>query len=188
MEAGIHHIDKPIFLELYQKARLAALSSRNIRSGFAATGLVPLNPDRVLSKLQIHIRTPSPPPPPPPPPPPILLPSPSLPLAFRTPLNVLELENLRNHARISPSDQALAKVIKGCQMAVHGNVFLAEENSQLRAENQRKKRKRAQKRAFIQTGGTLTIGEGIEVVEIECTHGRRLGGRVRNLLGWVKCR
>ena len=39
-------------------------------------------------------------------------------------------------------------------------VLLAEENRQLRRENKRQKRKRAKKRAFIATGGVLTIQEG----------------------------
>ena len=46
-------------------------------------------------------------------------------------------------------------------MAMHNAVLLQEENSRLRAENARQKRKRQQRRAFIQTGGSLTIGEGV---------------------------
>jgi hypothetical protein len=39
-------------------------------------------------------------------------------------------------------------------------VLLAEENRQLRHENKRQKRKRAKKKAFIATGGILTVQEG----------------------------
>jgi hypothetical protein len=39
-------------------------------------------------------------------------------------------------------------------------VLLAEENRQLRSENKRQKKKREKKRAFIATGGVLTIQEG----------------------------
>ena len=49
---------------------------------------------------------------------------------------------------------------------MHTNTVLAEENRQLRAENQRQKRKRAIKRSFIQSGGVLTVQQGIELVEI----------------------
>jgi hypothetical protein len=36
---------------LYQQARAKALHESNLRCGFAATGLVPYEPDRVLSLL-----------------------------------------------------------------------------------------------------------------------------------------
>jgi hypothetical protein len=48
---------------------------------------------------------------------------------------------------------------------MHTDTILAEENRQLRAENQRQKRKRAVKRSFIQSGAVLTVQEGIELVE-----------------------
>jgi hypothetical protein len=41
-------------------------------------------------------------------------------------------------------------------------VLLVEENRQLRHENKRQKRKRVKKRAFIATGGVLTIQEGLD--------------------------
>ncbi len=50
-------------------------------------------------------------------------------------------------------------------MAMHNGVLLHEENSRLRAENARQKRKRA-RRAFIQTGGTMTIGEGMGYIKV----------------------
>ena len=65
MSCGVNHIDKQEFLPLYQQARLEALHENNIRSGFAATGLVLFNPDRVLLILQAQYRTPSPQPQPP---------------------------------------------------------------------------------------------------------------------------
>jgi len=48
---------------------------------------------------------------------------------------------------------------------MHNAVLLHEENSRLRAENARQKRKRQQRRAFIQTGGSITIGEGVATSE-----------------------
>jgi hypothetical protein len=57
---GVNYIDKQEFLPLYQQARTEALHERNIRSSFAATGLVPYDSDRVLSILHAPIHTPSP--------------------------------------------------------------------------------------------------------------------------------
>jgi hypothetical protein len=55
---GINHIDKAEFLPIFKQARIEALSKSNIRSGFSATGLLPLDPSQVLSKLQIRQNTP----------------------------------------------------------------------------------------------------------------------------------
>jgi hypothetical protein len=153
---GVYHIDKPIFLELFLDARKKTFTSKNITSGFRATGLLPFDPSQVLRRLQVKIRTPSPPL--------ALEQPPSLPL--KTPANILELDRLQKHRQkeTSPTDRALQKIVKGCQMAMHNAVLFHEENVRLRAENARQKKKRA-RRAFIQTGGTMTIGEGISQVE-----------------------
>jgi hypothetical protein len=42
-------------------------------------------------------------------------------------------------------------------MAINSAVLLAEENRQLRAENERQKKKRAKRRAYIATGGVLIL-------------------------------
>ena len=57
----INHIDKYDFLLAYLITRTQAASIANIQSGFAATGLVPYNPERVLSKLHTQLKTPTPP-------------------------------------------------------------------------------------------------------------------------------
>ena len=58
-------------------------------------------------------------------------------------------------------NRALDQLVKGCQLAMNSAVLLAEENRQLRHENERQKKKRAKKRTFIATGGVLTNQEGI---------------------------
>ena len=62
MRLGRNYIDKLDFLEAFKPARAATLTSSNIRSGFAAAGLVLYNPKRILSRLQFKLRTPTPPP------------------------------------------------------------------------------------------------------------------------------
>ena len=61
MRNGVNHIDKHDFLQAYLIARTEAASIANIQSGFAATGLVPYDPERVLSKLCTQLKTPTPP-------------------------------------------------------------------------------------------------------------------------------
>jgi hypothetical protein len=51
---GYNHIDKFDFLDDYQRARLEAFQKPStIQNSFAASGLVPVNAERVLSKLNI---------------------------------------------------------------------------------------------------------------------------------------
>ena len=45
-------------------------------------------------------------------------------------------------------------------MAMQSAVLLTEENKQLRAENERQKRKRAKRKSYIARGGVLTVQEG----------------------------
>lgn len=59
---GILHIDKVDFLSIYINVRLQVFIEQTIKSGFQATGLVPADPQRVLSSLTIvNYATPSPP-------------------------------------------------------------------------------------------------------------------------------
>src|SRR5450432_3530039 len=50
-------------------------------------------------------------------------------------------------------------------MAMNSAILLTEENRQLRAINAKQVKKRARRRTFIATGGTLTIQEGIALSE-----------------------
>ena len=53
MQLSFNHINKFNFLEAYPQACMAIFLVDNIKSGFLATGLIPLNPDQVLSQLNI---------------------------------------------------------------------------------------------------------------------------------------
>ncbi len=64
MRVGVSYINKSDFLLAYLIARIESLTSNTIRSGFIAARLVLYNPERVLSKLNTQLRTPTPPPPP----------------------------------------------------------------------------------------------------------------------------
>ena len=169
MRNGVNHIDKQDFLKAYYTARTETMNQSNIQSSFAAIGVVPYDPERVLSKLNTQLRTPTPPP----------LPLPALdqgPWIPETPHNTAQLElqskaikdyiKRRTRSPPSPTDLALNQLVKGCQMAMNSAVLLAEENRQLRAENERQKKKKAKKRSYIATGGTLTVQEGLDLSRI----------------------
>ena len=61
MRNGINHIDKLDFLEAYPSARIEASKPETMKYSFVAADLVPFSPDQVISKLDIHLRTPTPP-------------------------------------------------------------------------------------------------------------------------------
>lgn len=48
---GIHHITKEDFLLVFLTVHLQVFTVENITAGFRATGLVPFNPQEVLSNL-----------------------------------------------------------------------------------------------------------------------------------------
>jgi hypothetical protein len=64
-------------------------------------------------------------------------------------------------------------------------VLLAEENRQLRGENERQKKKRAKRRSYIATGGVLTVQEELDLSQIANT---RSEGRVANQEATVQTR
>ena len=129
MRRGLHHIDKQDFLEAYIIVRTEAATQANIQSGFAATGLVLHDPKRVLLKLGTQLHTPTPP---------------SLSHAiqapqswqFQTPHDTVQLElqarAIQNNTVLpTPENRALDQLVKGCQLAIHDAVLLAEEVRQL---------------------------------------------------------
>ena len=58
---SVYHINKEDFLSIYVKVRTLIFHEESIKSGFQAAGLVPFNPQRVLSSLTVINKTPSPP-------------------------------------------------------------------------------------------------------------------------------
>jgi len=161
MRNGVSHIDKSDFLEAYHNARTETMSQSNIAVSFAATGVLPYDPERVLAKLNTQLRTPTPP----------LASELNLgPWAPETPHNTTDLKLQskaikdyiqRAKSPPSPLEAALDQLVKGCAMSMNSAILLKEEVRQLRAVNAKQVKKRAKKRRFIARGGTLTIQEGL---------------------------
>lgn len=164
---GINYIDKSEFLPFYQQARAEALHEKNIRSSFAATGLVPYELDRVFSILQTQYHTPSP----------QLHPAQlaQVPRVVKKPHNITQLQHQteltkqyltrRTQSPPSSTERAVNQLIKGRELAMHNAVLLTDEYKKVLAENQRQKRKRVQKRTFIAKGGVLSDTEAQDLIE-----------------------
>jgi hypothetical protein len=60
MRNGINHITKLEFLPAFRAAYNASITPDNIRGGFRGAGLIPDDPEAVLSKLDVKLRTPTP--------------------------------------------------------------------------------------------------------------------------------
>jgi hypothetical protein len=169
MRHRINHVDKLDFLEEYPLARIEAFKPETIKNSFAAAGLVPYDPDRVISKLNICLRTPTPPP--------SRGSESSRNFTPKTPFTEKQLRRqaslikalLRTRSRSppSPSDRALNQLIKGCQLAMHNAILLAKENKELRAENEKKKRKRTRSTRQISREQGLSVSEALELIQVE---------------------
>ncbi|EAT84526.1 hypothetical protein SNOG_08250 [Parastagonospora nodorum SN15] len=161
--SDITHIDKKAFLDTFNQVFDKAFSKDNILSSFQATGLLPDNPEVVLSKLEVKPYTPSPPP---------LGPTTWQP---KTPSNAAEIEaqstlilkRIRDYR--SSSAESLQGMVqqfqKGAEMMVHTQVLMAAEIVRLRAANKAASERKARKRKRIQHGGTLSQQEAEEIIE-----------------------
>ena len=163
MRLGFNHIDKFDFLEAYLQAHTEIFSADNIKSGFSATGLIPFNPERVLSQLNIQLKTPTPPG------------SRSTDSVPKTPHNLNQLKKqettlkklLREHTHSpsTPTKAALDQLIKGCEMAMNNAILLAKENQDLRTAHEKQLQKKKQSRQQIDTEEGFSIQEGQEFIQ-----------------------
>ena len=162
MRARINHIDKLDFLEAYPSARIEAFKSETIKNSFAAAGLMPYNPDRVISKLDIRLRTPTPPS------------SRGSEWEPKTPSNYVQLQKQassikallkqRSKSPPSPLNSAINQVLKACQITMQSAALLEKEVSELRAKNETKKRKRTRSKRQIASEEGLSVLEASTLI------------------------
>ena len=158
-----NHIDKFDFLEAYPQAHTEAFKTENIKNSFAASGLVPFNPETVLGRLNIQLETDTPPG------------SQSTNSAPKTPHNLRQLEKQastikkllrqRTQSPPSPTKSALNQLVKGCEMAMNSAIILTKENRDLRAAHEKQARKKKRSKRQITHTGSLSIQEGIELMQ-----------------------
>ncbi|ODM20017.1 hypothetical protein SI65_05003 [Aspergillus cristatus] len=165
MRQRINHIDKLDFLSAYPQARKEAFKMDNIKNGFMAAGLVPYNPERVLTQLNIYLKTPTPPG------------SQSTNSDPKTPHNLKQLEKQastikkllkrRSDSPPTPTKSAMDQLVKGCQMAMNSATILAKENHDLRAANERQQQKRKRSNRQIAYTGGLSVQEAHGIIQSE---------------------
>ena len=148
MRNQITHITKLEFLPCFIRAYNAAITPSNIQGGFRGAGLVPFDPERVITALDIRLRTPSPP-----------LPINNEPWQSQTPSNTLELGSqstlvkarIQRHLDSSPTSmvEAFEKVSKGAAIIAHKLVLAQKEIAELQAANKAAMRRRTYKRKRV---------------------------------------
>jgi hypothetical protein len=165
MRNKITHITKLEFLPCFRGAHDAAITKGNIQGGFRGAGLVPFDPEAVISKLNVRLRTP---------------PLPTVedgPWQSQTPSNTLEFgsqskliqERIRRHVDSSPTDmvEAIKSLSKGAEMIAHSLVLMTKRNAELQAANEALSKRRSHKRKRVQQEGTLTISEGVRLTTLK---------------------
>jgi hypothetical protein len=149
----INHITKLEFLPAFKAAFENAITKENIRGGFRGAGLIPDNPEAVLSQLEIRIRTPTP------------LLEEDTPWELKTPGNPAELasqtelikDKVARHQNSSPTpiNDAVDQFLKGAHRIAHQLTILKSENAVLRKANEAASRRRQRKKKRLQKQGTL---------------------------------
>jgi hypothetical protein len=165
MRSRINHITKQEFLPAFKRAYNAAITSKNVQGGFRGAGLAPFDPERVISTLDVRLRTPSPP-----------LPN-NQPWQSQTPSNTIELGSqstlvkarIERHADSSPTSmvEAFEKVSKGAAIIAHKLVLAQKEIAELKAANEAATRRKSHKRKRIQAEGILTIEDGARLAALK---------------------
>ena len=162
MRNSINHITKLEFLPAFNKAYHDSFTQKNICAGFRGAGLIPFDPDSVLAKLDIKLRTPSP------------LPAAASQWESKTPSNAAELgsqtalirDRIQRHQDSSPTSiiESLNRLSKGAELMMHSSVLVQAEIANLRKANEAATRRRKRQKKRIQQRGSLTKAEGSEII------------------------
>ena len=158
----INHVTKLEFLPAFKAAFDRSFTSANIHSAFRGAGLVPLEPETVLSKLDIQLRTPTP-----------ATPTEAL-WQARTPSNVCELEaqstlirdRVRQHKSSSPASiiEAINQLKKGAEVMMLSAELMRDRIASLEKANTAASERRQRKRKRLQKQGVLTKGAGEDIL------------------------
>jgi hypothetical protein len=165
MKVQITHISKVEFFYAFYAAFQKAIIVSNIQGGFRGAGIVPLDPQSVISKLDVVLRTPSPP---------ATEVNIPLPWTSMTPSTSYEATSqsdfiknrVSNHQNSSPTTihQAIDQLAKGTQGIMHEVALLRAEVQSLREANSLLSKRRRVKKQQLRVGGSLTAQESKDLI------------------------
>ena len=157
MRAYIIHITKDDFFPAFRKAHFAAMTESNIQGGFRGAGLLPFDPERVISMLDLKLHTPSPE---------NSRPGTAQPWVSQTPNNAIEASSqstfiknrIARHQNSSPTSiyEAVDQITRGASKFMYQLALLKAENQNLREANETLSKRRRAKKTRLQDGGSLS--------------------------------
>ncbi|KAL0935759.1 transposase [Colletotrichum truncatum] len=152
------------FFAAFHEAFKQSFTRKNIQGGFRGAGLVPLNAESVLSKLDVKFRTPTPEEGVPQTPDPWISRTPSNPSEARSQSTFIK-SRISRHRSSSPASiySAVSKLARGTEGLGHRVALLESEVQILREENAILSRRRKAKKTRLQKGGSLTISTGEDI-------------------------
>jgi hypothetical protein len=165
IKAHINHITKVEFLMAFKQAYQQSITVANGQAGFRGAGLIPFDPQVVISKLDVKLRTPTP------------VGPPSIdadPWVSQTPHNPMEAlsqttlvrDRIARHQGSSPTPlfQTVASLAKGTERLAHELTLVNAELRTLRAANEALSKRRRAKKNRIRQGGALTVEDAHDIM------------------------
>jgi DDE superfamily endonuclease/helix-turn-helix, Psq domain len=165
IKAHINHITKVEFFLAFHAAYNQSITTQNAKAGFRGAGLVPFDPQVVISKLDVKLRTPTP------------TGSPSVNAnawVSQTPKNPTEAlsqttlvkDRIARHQGSSPTPifQTVAALAKGTERLAHEVTLLSAEVRTLRAANEALSKRRRAKKARLRQGGALNVENARDIL------------------------
>ena len=161
MKSHITHISKTDFLPAFFAAHQATMTEKNIKGAFRGAGIVPLDPESVLSRLDIKLRMPLP-----------IEGAVELPALWvpKTPNNPTEatsqtdyIKRRISHHQGSSLTSILAAIdqfAKGARGIMHQMALFKAEVNELREANITLSKRRRARKTRLLLGGSMTIAEG----------------------------
>ena len=165
IKAHINHITKVEFFLAFKAAYLVSITVQNGQAGFRGAGLVPFNPQAVISKLDVKLRTPTP----------TATPSAvASPWVSQTPHNPIDAlsqttlvkNRIARHQGSSPTPifETVAALAKGTELLAHEMTLLSAEVRILRQANEALSKRRRAKKTRVRQGGVLTIEDAQDII------------------------
>jgi hypothetical protein len=148
----VFHINKEGFLPAFRDAFLDVFTKDNCQKAFEASGLVPINAQVVLDRLEVRLRTP--------PQPPLTEDT----WESKTPSNTHEFSQqsklVSDSILQSPTAarNGFSQLIKGAEVMLHQNVLLTSRITELEQQIDILTKRKTRKRRRIQHGGIMEYG------------------------------
>jgi hypothetical protein len=165
IKARITHIAKPEFFLAFRAAFYRTFSTENVLGGFRGSGLIPYDPQAVLSKLDVKLRTPTPP---------GTRDGPPTPWVSKTPKTTDEAfsqstlikSQIARHQGSSPTPilAAVDQLSKGMQAFAHLVHLLEGEVQTLQEANTALSKRRRAKKTRLQDGGAIDGSQAREIM------------------------